>query len=399
MSRFARCVSPPLAALAAVALSGCWYAGHSNGAEGNLDFGVVGMNNVAGRDLPFWLQVVRYPSQWQNICTQPAAATPALTPDEGVRPQGGNICPGNGQLDSTPLALTEAHCDDDACTVTDESNGSDIPPAGSLRLRVTAKQTGSIRVHVSARAQDGSGSWTDSYAVTVKAVDRIAWDHVVPDDAPAGGAVLVGTPADWTPEAWAADGTSLASVRDGFDTTWDGAAFAVGTDGIARAQQAGTATVTMQAAGLTKTATVRAFDPSEVVAMEVRAGTDIGAVGDGKRVDVATDVTQGDAVTSIELDNSLYEVGPYVVVLTLKDGTRALGGAKSLALTPVQLPGGLAVQHPASTYGWTFWLAPRGADPETVTLTGHIGAATLSLPMHVIDGFATGDAGAPDARE
>ena len=381
---------------------GCWYAGRSNGGSGSLEFSVAGVGSkIAGVDLPFELSVIRYPEQWHNICTQSRRSNGL----ENAQIQGGDPCgsSGPGGLATTPIALTEAHCDDDACTVSDESSkGTPPTPAGSLLLRVTPKRAGAITVHVVVRAVDGSGAWGDSYGVSVDAVDRLAWLHPLPDDAPASYGVMPGTPAAWAPIALASDGTELAAAYDAFDTQWQGDAFAIGADGIARAKSAGTATVTISAAGKTKSESLRVFDPKDVRAIEVRKAYDGSAPGsllNGVRTDVEVDVSQGGALASIDLDRTPFETGPFVLVLTLSDGARVLGGAQSLAIAgvPSTTFGPIVQRQTPEDYAWTFWLHTDGDSAGVpATLTAHVGQATLSLPLILVDDAS--DAGGGDAH-
>ncbi|HEY2514005.1 MAG TPA: hypothetical protein VGI39_24230 [Polyangiaceae bacterium] len=366
----------------------CTYHGtQSNGLGGALEFTMEANSTTAGTQLPFHLRVDRIPPQWSCQEAQPYLATPAEP--GALHPQGGNIpCPA-----STPqsIALLGAHCDGDACVVSDDSSQPAFAD-GSVHLRVTPAHAGSLTLHVSVRATDGSGSWNDTYAVSVVDVDRLAWQHTLPDDAPASVAVPVGTPAAWTPLALAADATKLAATDDAFDTQWQGDAFAVGQDGVARAQKPGPATLTLTAAGKTKTETLRVFDPSEVRTLEVQRAANVPYASGSPPVDVEAGVSQGASLSAIAAATSPDEAGPFVLVLTLADGTRALGGAHSLAITgiPVTVDGTPVQPEVYAPYAWTFWIsgytgdgsAPDGGAPApSATLNARVGQATLALPL------------------
>lgn len=385
-----------LTLFAAFMSAGCWYMGYSNGMSDNLTFAVQAEGAIAGVNLPFHLSVIHYPMQVQTICTRPLAEPSAAGPP-GARPQGGNPCPGGeSYLDTTPIVLEEAHCDVGACTVSDDSAQARTP--GSVLLRVTPTHAGSITLHVSVRATDGSDSWDDAYSVTVKDVDRLVWQHLLPDDAPASFGVLPGTPVAWNPQAVAADGQYLAAAPVAFHTEWQGDAFVMDSDGVVRAQKAGVATVTMSAAGKTKTESLRVVDPNDVTAIEVRSGIEFGNPNSGRGAwfDVESDVSQGDALSSIELDAGPAQIGPFVLVLTLRDGTRALGGAQSLAIDGIpKTLFGPRVIAPSEPYAWTFWLDTGGDGAGSkVTLTASVGQGTLALPL-ILGGEIT-DSGAGD---
>jgi hypothetical protein len=367
----------------ALALSGCWYSGNvdANGANRNLTFAIAG-GGVVGTHLPFDLVVVRYPNQWQNICTSPSAT--------GVHIQGGDPCNviGNSTLKTTPIALTKASCNGGGCDVTTDPN---LPatPAGSLTLRVTPKGRGSTTLSLSVRATDGSGSWDDSYTFPVDDIARLGFTHLLPDDAPSSLGVMPGIPVAWTPQALASDGTLLAATADAFKVSWAGASVGPGPDGTLRTLAAGTSTATIQAAGTTGTASVRVVDPSDAQAIAIERAFGY-TVGESNWVLVETSPAKGYPLTEIDLGAD-YRTGPFVLVLTMADGTRALGAVSMLTTTNTAVS---VEPESASIDGWTFWVDAR--DPSETggaNLTAQIGHGSLAIPIHPFPGYGDTDAG------
>jgi hypothetical protein len=364
-------------------LAACWYAGHSNGATGNLEFS--GLVESGGTKLAFPVEVTRYPDQWQSICSAPSSFHSA----DGVRPQGGDPCLGGEvPLKNTPITLVAAQCDDNACTVQDASAGA--TKAGDVRLLVTPVRAGNLTLRVKVRANDGSGTWDDVCTYPVVDVGRIGFQHPAADDATTAFGVLVGTPVTWTPHAYDSSGHELSGADEAFAVSWDDGAIAKGASGSLQAIKMGRGTATLKAAGLEATEVVQVIDPNTTVAMEVRrAVADADSSGD-----VSADPSTGGALGAIVLDNA--QAGPFLVVLTLADGTRALGGALWLKVT-----GGsdvFATPSSNAAYGWTFWINDRGFNPAVPwTLTGGIGSARLALPIS--RSWESADGGAVDPGE
>lgn len=370
--------------LAALASSSCWYAGHANGSTGNLYFWDIA--GTAGTKLAFPLEVTRYPDQWQSICTTPASFGAGRT-DRALRPQGGDPClGGSSPLQNTPIALVEASCDDAACTV--EDGAAKAATSGDLRLLVTPLRAGNLTVHVTARATDGSGSWDDSYTFSVVDVAKVSFVHPPYDDASTAFGVFVGAPVSWTPRAYDETGSQLVAADEAFAVNWDDGAVGQSADGSMRALKVGRGTVSLQAGGLTQTDSVQVVDPGNAAAVEVRrSGSDWTDL-----VDVGTDLSVPGALSEIVLESS--QEGPFVLVATLPDGTRAMGGAQSL-----RVAGGGDVSASPETnasYGWAFWINDEELGPPAAwSLTGGVGGAQLTVPIRrsweSVDGGGVGE--------
>ena len=319
-------------ALAAIAFaSGCLPAekDSNNGLDDQLAF--YPFNNVsgplaAGAAIP--VEVAHAP-KYAVLCDLSAF----------VKGNGGctdSVAGSTVQVNATELVA--ASCDGDACLITDAAPGDD----GWMHFNLTGLEPGKTILHVTVKQADGQ-QYSDRYSLTFITPQSLAVQSSFdqgsgvqkPGDIYAAFgsryAVFPGGHADVYPSLTGLDDQGNTVVLYGGPVSAVSAAEAVALPQVVEQYYAsiealapGTTTVTVTVGGLSRTLPFRVADPGDIVAAELR--TPVGSPQD--MFDWADDpLGAGPPATSL----SMYGSTTAVVVLHLRDGSLAVGGAGFLS--------------------------------------------------------------------
>ena len=366
-----------------------WHSGTAaNGANGNLQFQIDGDTfqpdaQALGVELPIDVSVSRLEGQWSLCVVQKNVGAPGAVHAEDVPP-----CDSHSQVG---VALIDAGCDDGSCDVT--ADAAESASLGTVVLRVVGHKPTSTRLHVSVKSTSDGASWADSWPVVFLPVTRLILAEI-DSTHPSTYAMLKGAALTvrGVPENVAGDGTVTAlAMKNALTMTSSGGVFTSQPydDGLLlTSTQAGTGTLDLKGAGLDTEVALRVVDESQVasVVFVAVAPPGSGAI-DGPVVASET------PLTALTVTNAGATVG---VLLTLEDGTKALGGAGLATLSPtaiadVAVSGGAAGELPAAS-PFIGLALPLTEGPAAGTLTVNVNGASASL--QVTDDFGYGsDAG------
>jgi hypothetical protein len=286
---------------------------------------------------------------------------------------GGTMCPPSIEV----LSLVGASCDDGACTAT-----TDGKVQASPAFVVTPTKPGPTTLHVTVKARSGA-TYEDTLALTIAASGTIGvYDHAYKElVGRTRRASLVGTDFAWL-VTLEANGKRCAASLDAFAVTIDGDAFAPtgainNEPGVQllKATRPGTAHVRVVAGTATRDIALTAADPADVTAIELHALTVPPGPPQDKLDVEAEDNVAPDALATANVSVS-YEKTEWAVLVRLKDGTTAIGGADQLSI----IPAGLG--KTGSVNGVVLAFSPQ-KNHVTGTVTGTIGAASLSIPLSI----------------
>ncbi len=367
----------------------------SNGSGGALYFEGVGTVGAAmATGFAVEVDIERYDSQWRacvisksvGVGPHVAAVTSELSPQD--------LCSYNHE----PIRVLDASCSDDTCSV------SLLPDDGSgiAKVLVTGAHEGTATLHVDVKSTGDDSTWGDDYPLTFTAPVRLALTTKATYHQQRGTryASLPGAKFFWCPELLDLAGSVLAVDSTAFSNDTASAGSVIATDDDAstyhasacasfHAQSPGTATVHFTAGSFSASHAVVIADPNAIAKVELRAAVDksyaddsmyeVGGNGEIEVVDAAT--------TSITLYQDDYLGARFESVLTLKDGTLALGGGgrwKSssdatvrVSTTDYDIPElaaeGISVQ-------------PTGEVIGDGQLTAAFGSVTAIVPFHVLAG-------------
>jgi hypothetical protein len=269
-----------------------------------------------------------------------------------------------------------ASCDGDACTA---EPAADHP--GTFRITPTKAQATNVNVRVN-NSQAGalSGSYPMTFAdpasvVIALSAPDIDVDHLLFASLP-GAAFVVG--------AWPAfNGREMAF--DGAVTwTTDSDAFALTSDmSDGRAQtltavHPGTAHVTMTAGPLTRVGVFTVADVTKATSIALHAAPMSATESDAARAAAKSEIalSQGivaDPVATVDVTG--LDVS-FAVVITMADGSKAIGGAAQLTPSPPGL-----VKLESHHHDEIVTVSKQATGKGTISAT--IGSATLSIPFSV----------------
>ncbi len=264
-----------------------------------------------------------------------------------------------------------ASCDGDACTA---EVASDHP--GTFRITPTKAQATNVNVHVdNAQAGALSGSYAMTFAAPGASVvinlssPNIDIDHLAYASLPGATFDLGGWPGFDGREAgfdgavtWTADSDAFAltsSRTDGQSETFT-------------ASHPGVAHVTITAGPVSRTAAFTVADVATTKSVALHALAPLSAPSD--EIALSQDLSP-DPVASVDV--SSVDVS-FAVVLTMADGSKAVGGAEKLTATPAGL-----VKLAARNHGELLVASVVRAAPGKGTISGTIGTATFTIPFSV----------------
>ena len=280
------------------------------------------------------------------------------------------------------VRLESASCDDGSCDVTLDPDESIL--WNTLVVRVVGHKAGTTRLDVVVRGVTTSRSWAGSWPITFLPVTRV---RMVRDGSVHGskygmlaGAVVSVTTAA---ESVAQDGTVTALASEpALVPALSGSVFTskpsgYGTDFTATLP--GTATLDLKGGGLDTTATLRVADPGEVV------GVAFAAAAASPAGDIDADPLASEApLARVTVGQTGTSVG---VLLTLKDGTKVLGGAGLATLSPSTIAvfgtTGGGQDEPATPAPLVSLGFQAGARAATGTLSITVNGATASVSVTV----------------
>ena len=271
--------------------------------------------------------------------------------------------PGSG---STTKALS-ASCADDACTA---EVAADHP--GTFRITPTKAQATQVAVRVD---NSEAGALSGSYAMTFAAPSSVVInlsspnidiDHLHYASLPGAKFDLGGWPGFDGREAgfdgsvtWTADSDVFAltsSTTDGRSETFTASHPGVAHVMIAAGPITRSATFAVADVMQTKSIALHALSPSSSMDADIALSQDLSP----------------DPVASVDV--SVY--GSYGVVLTLADGSKAIGGADKITASPAGL-----VTLESQSQGEVLKLSSRGVGKGTLSAT--VGSATFTVPFSV----------------
>ena len=286
------------------------------------------------------------------------------------------------------VRLESASCDDGSCDVTLDPHAS--IQWNTLVVRVTGHRAGATRLSVVVRGVTTSEAWAGSWPLTFLPVTRVRMlrgqsVHGSKYGMLPGAVVSVTTEAD----SVAPDGTvTLLAAEPALVPTLTGSVFtpqAAGYETDFTANVAGTATLDLKGGGVDTTATLRVADPGEVVCVAFVAFVAFVASAASTTGDIDADPLASEApLTRVTVGQSGTNVG---VLLTLKDGTKVLGGAGLATLSPSTIAvfgtTGGSVDEPPTPAPFVSLGFPKGARAATGTLSITVNGATASVPVSV----------------
>ena len=276
------------------------------------------------------------------------------------------------------LTLVSASCEGATCTTR-----TDGTLQGGPAFLVTPTTAGPTTVHVTVRRPSGA-TMEDTLPMTFLDTGTIgvrdhAYKMLVGRVAHAS---LVGTELTWKVTLEGPDGKDCAATTDAFAMHVDGDAFGptgaleseAGVQHL-RAQHAGVSHVRFSVGAATRTVALTAVGPADVTAIELHAltsspNTPLDSLDVEAEDGVAPDADMAPAV------HVSYEDSHWVVLLRMRDGTTAVGGADKFAVAPSAIA---TLSAPAGSA--TLALTPHRNG--TGTLAATVGTATISLPLTI----------------
>ncbi|MEO8796306.1 MAG: hypothetical protein ABI551_00345 [Polyangiaceae bacterium] len=370
----------------------------SNGNGGALYFEGVGTAGAAmATGFAVEVDIERYDSQWRacvisksvGVGPHVAAVTSELSPQD--------LCSYNHE----PIRVLDASCSDDTCSV------SPLPDDGSgiAKVLVTGAHEGTSTLHVDVKSTGDDSTWGDDYPLTFAAPVRLALTttgHYQQNGT--RYASLPGAEFTWCPELLDLTGSVLAVDSTAFSNDAASAGSVIAADDASthnatacasfHAQSPGTATVHFTAGSFSASHAVVIADPNAIAKVELRTVVEksyaddsmyeVGSNGETEVVDAAT--------TSITLYQDDYVGARFESVLTLKDGTLALGGGGAWKSSS-----DATVRVSATDYG----ISELAAEAISVQPMGHVigdgqltaafGSLTATVPFHVLAGSDPND--------
>ncbi|MEO7108973.1 MAG: hypothetical protein ABI183_00930 [Polyangiaceae bacterium] len=373
---------------AVVALGGCFPEhsdGEANGDTGALEFAVQGDRYDSPRvatGFQVEVEINRIDPQWQACVISKSI------------PNGSSRIQDCGALNTEPISLIDASCDDNACTITPETNSS-----GEVALLVTGTRDGLASLHVDVKSTTSSATWGDSFPLTFATATALSVHRQDTEDVKAGFSLMPGASFSWCPSLLDANGDVLVSTPSSITNAASGAAITVDSSanqGDAsncaefRAAAPGTSSVTFNAQALSHSESITISDPNDIVAAELRPF-----------LDSSTDADAGDGgatiasspATSIDLTTDDFYGLSYASVLTLKDGSHALGGAGFYKASSEETVSILTNDTDPEMARTSMSVASMGSVIGDGTIDATIGTVKVSLPFHVSEGASQTDGG------
>lgn len=373
--RFVRALLPYVAFAAMTACFPVHAKVIADGTDGNLEFNGFDSKETLPLEVPIELSVARFDAQW-NTCV--------IMKNEGVHPQG---C----SSDPEPITWITGACEDPSICSVEFSGGQ---RGGALLVHVTGHAEGSTRVRVSVKSANDSANWSDALPVTFLKATKMVLDGTFTKYAFFPGksfhwcATLQNVTGDVTTNLFTPSSAVSTSIDGTSLVEGNGQAYATSCLSF-HAVSAGKTAITVHAGPLDRTVSVRIADPNAVTAMEIRT---LASRDPADPLDADEDpLLDATVVKSILLDSASYDPRSFTSVVTLTDGTLALGMAGRLTASPKDL---------ATVYG--------GADPPIAessfslspsyqggkgTLEADLGAVHFSIPLEVVDAKYGRDAG------
>jgi hypothetical protein len=377
-------LSVRLASISAVvaAAGGCYpehASGKGNGDTGALEFAVQGNSysaSLVATGFQVEVEISRTDPGWESCVISKSV------------PNGTSQIQDCNGLPTEPISFIDGSCDDDACTVTPETNSS-----GEVALLVTGTRDGLTHLHVDVKSTTSSATWGDSFPLTFSTPTKLTVKRTDTEDDQPGYSLMPGASFSWCPSLVDASGNVLVSIPSAITHTWSGATIAEGTEQYAAPNCAtfqvaapGTSTVAFIAQTLSAVESVTVADPNDIVGVELRPYVD-SSNSDGTSTIGAT------AATSIDLTTDDYLGVSYASVLTLNDGSHALGGAGFWSSSSSETVSIYTNDTDPLMGRASLSIAPTGSVIGDGTIDVTIGTVKASLPFHVTEGASQLDGG------
>lgn len=358
--------------------------GEANGDTGALEFAVQGSitsASLVATGFQVEIEINRFDPQWQ------ACVISKSVPNSGSS----RIQDDCGGLNSEPIALIDASCDDGACTITPETNSS-----GEVALLVTGTRDGLAKLHVDVKSTTSSATWGDSFPLHFSTPTQLTIQRTDTEEGQPGFSLMPGASFSWCPSLVDANGNVLAEIPSSITNATSGAAitiiqpdqYAEPTNCVAfQAAAPGTSSVTFSAQALDSIQSVTVADPNDIVAAELRAYLDSSDESGASTIAPT-------AATSIDLTTDDYLGVSYASVLTLKDGSHALGGAGFYKSSSDETVSIYTNDTDSQMARASLSIAAMGEVIGDGTIDATIGSVKVSLPFHVTAGASQLDGGA-----
>ena len=377
--------------LGLAAVAGCYpehASGKGNGDTGALEFAVQGNSwdaTLVATGFQVEVEIGRTDPGWETCVI--SKSLPSSSGSSRIQDCGG--------LNPEPISFIDASCDDDACTVTPETNSS-----GEVALLVTGTRDGLTRLHVNVKSTTSSATWGDSFPLTFSTPTKITVARTDTEDVRAGFSLMPGASFSWCPSLVDANGNVLTETVGSITNAASGVAIAIDqpsqyaqpTSCVAfHVTTPGSSSVTFTAQSLTETESVTVADPNDIVAAELRPFLDSSTSGTGD-ADAGSASPDGGspiastAATSIDLTTDDYYGVVYASVLTLKDGSQALGGAGFYVSSSKETVSILTNEVDEAMARTSLSISPMGSVIGDGTIDATIGTVRVSVPFHVSKG-------------
>ncbi|MEO8878230.1 MAG: hypothetical protein ABI461_21735, partial [Polyangiaceae bacterium] len=348
--------------------------------------------------------ITRTDAQWQNcIISKNVPAPVSATPPT---PGAGTLAPKDScsDLNTEPIQLINASCDNDACAVTEETVAG-----GIVALLITGKRDGDTTLRVNVKSTSGSSTWGDSFPLTFATPVSVGVHRQDTETNQPGYAFMPGASFRWCPSLNDANGNVLTEIPSSITNALSGAAvstpppdqYAALTNCVSFSASApGTSAVTFDAQSLTTTDSILVANPSDIVGAELRAFTNASESVDGGTENdggadggAASGTIEPTATTLIELTTDDFYGHGYASLLTLKDGTHALGGAGFYQSTFVNAVSVLTNDTDPQMARTTLSVAPDGSVIGDGQVVANINGIAISVPFHISAAPSETDAG------
>jgi hypothetical protein len=378
---------------AALVVAGGCYPQHSdgggNGDTGALEFAVQGdqsNSSLVATGFQVEVEISRTDPQWQSCIISKSV------------PNGSSRVQDCSATNPEPISLIDASCDDDACTITPETNSS-----GEVALLVTGTRDGLAKLHVDVKSTTSSATWGDSFPLTFSTPTQLTVKRSDTEDDQAGYSLMPGASFSWCPSLVDANGNVLSEVPSAITNAASGATIAVvqpaqyaePTNCVAfQAAGAGTSSVTFNAQSLSATESVTVADPNDIVAAELRPYVDSATDADAGTTNGGSTIAAS-AATSINLTTDDYYGVSYASVLTMKDGSHALGGAGFYTSSSDETVSILTNDTDPQVARASLSIVSTGEVIGDGTIDATIGTVKVSVPFHVTAGASQTDGGTP----
>ena len=350
-----------------------------NGESGSLDFQIeetTSTSTTIATGFEAELFVQRFDDQWRNC---------EFSKSVGLAPQS---CT---SINNEPIDLIDVSCD--GCTAI-----HDVDQNGGVRFKISSDHDGVATLHVDVKSKSSSATWGDSFPLHFATATRLVVQRQSNADDRQKYAVLPGASFQWCPVLESADSVALFAPSKSFTSAVVGAALQIDPPGaysdfpscvLFHAANPGASTISFQAGSLSQSAILKVADPNQIasaalftVLTEVAPDADLDATP-------TFDTTPITKVTFTTYPQGL----DLVSVLTMKDGSLALGGAGRYVSSSQDLlevnSYGSAPEIAESRLG--FASVPDAVGTGTIDAT--FGALKISIPFSVTDAAATADAG------